>query len=119
MSAGQFWAQFSNTPDCLALNDLQESIRRRPLEPLVMDPRQLQGVYCLAMFQEDNHYYRARVEAVMKMPTSTPTVAPTMMAKVRVKWKVSRKGIEGEGLSSQPIPNLGVSHPVRAQALPV
>lgn len=73
MSAGQFWAQFSNTPDCVSLKELQESISQRYLEPLVMDPEQLHGVYCLAMFSEDSCYYRARVEAVK---------AGTKMAKV-------------------------------------
>ena len=79
MSAGHFWAQMSTTSDCLALKELQESILHRPLEPLVIDPKQLQGVYCLAKFSEDNHYYRARVDAVMKAPI---TMAPTMMAQV-------------------------------------
>ena len=81
----------SNTSDCLALKELQESILHRPLEPLVIDPKQLQGVYCLAMFSEDNHYYRARVDAVMKAPT---TMAPMMMAQV---WSEERMRNLGRG----------------------
>ena len=79
VNAGHFWAQLSNRADCRALKELQESILRRPLEPLIVDPKQLPGVYCLAMFSEDNCYYRARVEKVEKAPTE---IAPMMMAQV-------------------------------------
>ena len=75
----------------MTLRRLQASIERRHLEPLVIDLKKLPGVYCLAMYSMNSHYYRAKVETVKSQ---------TREAKVLVEedervWR--ERGREGRG----------------------
>ena len=66
VDAGHFWAQFADTETVNELQKLMDATAHQKPVPLLRshDPRALSGCFCLAMYSDDNCYYRAKIEAI-------------------------------------------------------
>lgn len=78
VDAGHFWAQRHDVDTIRSLREIMDSISNRTLMPLIGDLHQLNGTYCLAMFNEDGHYYRARIDGT-NLQHNLATVKTTIM----------------------------------------